>query len=413
MRSISASATVVLLGIVACGETAPRFGGTGTTIFIDPASATIVAGDTLRFFAAVRDASGLPVAAAVQWRSQNTAVVAIDSTGLATAALSGIVLNSTVSATSGGVTKTAAVTVKPCAIDCGTWSLKPGLPTPRTAVAIAGTPDALFVFGGVAVSGGAASSEVTEFVTTLDQWRVRAGTMPDGRAYASAGTIGGFLFVVGGAQNNPYAPTTTLRRFTYATDVWTTRAAMPAARIGAIGGAPSGAIAVGVNGILYVVGGASAVVDAYDPSTNTWSSRAPMPSPALITAGAELNGLLYTMTRDVSSTATTSVQVYDPATNVWTAKGLFPGKGTLVFAATVNGVLYAVTSNPVQNGGALAAIYAYNPTADRWTAKEPAPDAGLGSGQILVGGAATRGALHVLYARIGTTPASVLLTFTP
>jgi hypothetical protein len=419
MRRISTSAALLLV-LLACSDTAPRFGGAAATIFVDPESATIVAGDTMRFFAAVRDASGFPTAAPVQWRSENTAVVTIDSTGLATAALSGIVLNSSITATSGSAAKSAAITVEPCGTACGAWVSHAGMAAPRRELAVAGDANVLYAAGGTSNPSASADGgpQVDQLTVATGAW-TSVTPMPDGRRAAAAVVVGGQLYVLGGSMLVPAPSTTTVRRFNPASNTWVDRAPMPTARIGIVNGdAPSGTIAVASGGIIYVLGGASAAVDAYDPQTNTWATRTPMPTFGRFTAAADVNGVLYAITRDVVSTAQTNVQSYDPATNVWSLKNRFTGTGNPVFAATVSGVLYLVTTNPILGGGSREAIYAYHPATDRWTPKSPAPDPGLGTSlpagtSVSVGGAASSSALHIVYSRVGASPASVVLSFTP
>ena len=81
-----------------------------TTVTISPATAALNAlGATVKLTAEVRDQNGQTMAGAtVIWESSSTAVVAVDGSGLATAVDNG---TATISATAGGVSGTAAVTV--------------------------------------------------------------------------------------------------------------------------------------------------------------------------------------------------------------------------------------------------------------------------------------------------------------
>ena len=99
--------------ISACGdgavEPAPPRAPVATTVAVNPASATSAVGETVRFTAEVRDRNGQVMAgAAVAWSSSDASVAAVDASGLVTAAATGI---TTITATSGSASGTAAVTV--------------------------------------------------------------------------------------------------------------------------------------------------------------------------------------------------------------------------------------------------------------------------------------------------------------
>ncbi|MCZ7400949.1 MAG: Ig-like domain-containing protein [Candidatus Methanoperedens sp.] len=79
-----------------------------TSITVSPASASVVVGNTQTFTASPRDQFGNPINATVTWSSSNTGVGTITSTGVFTAIAAG---TTTITATSGGVSGTATVTV--------------------------------------------------------------------------------------------------------------------------------------------------------------------------------------------------------------------------------------------------------------------------------------------------------------
>ena len=80
-----------------------------SAVAVAPGAEALVAGDTLRLTATATDANGHPVAGAeFSWASSDSAVAAVDSTGLVTAAGAG---ETTVTATSGTVSASTSVTV--------------------------------------------------------------------------------------------------------------------------------------------------------------------------------------------------------------------------------------------------------------------------------------------------------------
>ncbi len=145
--------------------------------------------------------------------------------------------------------------------------------------------------------------------------------------------------------------------------------------------------AVGVvNGILYAVGGATLsgrdyldTVEAYDPITNRWTAKARMPTPREGLAVGVVNGILYALggiSAPVGGRILDTVEAYDPRTDTWTVKApMLTHRGGLG-VGVVNGILYAVggTGSP---GGEfsipLRTVEAYDPTANKWTARTPMP----------------------------------------
>jgi hypothetical protein len=110
---IRLSLVVTASGIVgACGDSASEpIGVVGVVAAIDvtPAGATLVLGQTERFRVLATDAQGSPVTGATYtWTSSNASVVTVDGLGVVTAIGEG---SASVTATAGGVSGAAAVTV--------------------------------------------------------------------------------------------------------------------------------------------------------------------------------------------------------------------------------------------------------------------------------------------------------------
>ena len=108
--------TGIVLLVLSCGDGAvepppPPPAPVATTVTVNPGSAALGAlGETARFTAEVRDQNGQVMAgAAVAWASSDAAVATVDASGVVTAAANG---SATITATSGSVSGTAAVTVE-------------------------------------------------------------------------------------------------------------------------------------------------------------------------------------------------------------------------------------------------------------------------------------------------------------
>lgn len=111
MRLHRIIAAGVSVSLAACGGSEPAAPVAVASVTLSPPSASLVAGSTQAFAATARGASGEALSGrAVTWASGNSEVATIDGSGLLTAIAPGA---STVTATSGGKSGTAIVTVLP------------------------------------------------------------------------------------------------------------------------------------------------------------------------------------------------------------------------------------------------------------------------------------------------------------
>jgi hypothetical protein len=106
-------ATCAALGVVACGSSnnSPTGGGPqAASITVTPPTMTLVAGDSVALSATVKDAQGNTISnPTIAWSASDTNAVAVSATGVVSTLLASI---DTITATSGGVSGTAVVTVQ-------------------------------------------------------------------------------------------------------------------------------------------------------------------------------------------------------------------------------------------------------------------------------------------------------------
>lgn len=104
-------AACAALGAAACSSNSTTGGGPQpTTVTVSPPTATLVAGDSVALAAAVKDAQGNPInKATVTWTTSDTNAVSVSSSGLVNTFLAS---TDTITATAGGVSGTAMVTVQ-------------------------------------------------------------------------------------------------------------------------------------------------------------------------------------------------------------------------------------------------------------------------------------------------------------
>lgn len=109
-RGVVAACTA--LGIVACGSNSPTGGGPhAATVTVSPPTASVVAGDSVALTATVKDAQGNPISnPTITWSASDTNAVGVSASGVVSTLLAA---TDTITATSGGVSGTAVVTVQP------------------------------------------------------------------------------------------------------------------------------------------------------------------------------------------------------------------------------------------------------------------------------------------------------------
>jgi N-acetylneuraminic acid mutarotase len=128
-----------------------------------------------------------------------------------------------------------------------------------------------------------------------------------------------------------------------------------------------------------IAGTTSASSFVYDPSTGAWSPVADMPVPVWAAAAGFIDGKVVIAGGFTDTGTTSAVQIYDPATNRWTFGPDMPQARAAGAAAVFDGKLFVV-------GGRLctwiagcpqvpwsSSVYAYDPTASRWSAPAAYP----------------------------------------
>jgi hypothetical protein len=311
-RSVSGVLAGVVL--VACLDThAPKV----IQIEVQPSSAALGENESLVFSATVRSDGQIVPDAKVVWSIDNADLASIDSNGRATVGSVSVEGSAAVVATYAGLQGKAALSVKGCVTECGTWTVvNESVPYWRNSGS-AVIDGILYVAGGVSSAKFSVGEQATlRACNPATGLAIEKAPMPSARTEAGVGVIDGKLYVVGGFDAN-YVLTSGMAVYDPATDVWTTLAPMPTRR--------SAPVAV-LNGLLYVVGGFS--------STGQ---------------GGCCAGL------------TTTVEAYDPKTNTWTTRTALPAVGT-GFPIVLDGVIYYF-------GGANGDTYTYDPRADSWSTR--------------------------------------------
>ncbi len=140
-----------------------------------------------------------------------------------------------------------------------------------------------------------------------------------------------------------------------------------------------------VNGIIYTIGGwaDNLVLDtvfAFDPISNDWTTRTPMPTPRGQAAAAVVNGKIYVIggSLDADFTAANTVEIYDPATDSWETGTDMPAARWSPAAAAVDGKIYVIgggTGDALGEWSVYSGVQVYDPTSDSWDTAADMPTA--------------------------------------
>ncbi|XP_040282394.1 kelch-like protein 35 [Bufo bufo] len=141
-----------------------------------------------------------------------------------------------------------------------------------------------------------------------------------------------------------------------------------------------------LHGEIYAVGGFDGVkrlssVERYNSFTNAWSPVSPMLE-AVSSAAAAVCCMnrLYVIGGAVEDSGNTDkVQCYDPEAEAWTYKTPAPFSQRCINAVELDGLVYVV-------GGLLSTIFSYNPETDVWSEVASLPGALESCGVAVCGG---------------------------
>jgi len=197
------------------------------------------------------------------------------------------------------------------------WALLAEMPNPRGETAAAVIGSRLYVLGGLAGVAAQASTDVSVYDVTTNEWST-GPALPESRHHAAATADDVAVYITGGASSVvDWTPTDTMWVLRAGADTWQAVAPMPDARLGHR--------MVVLAGILYVVGGigdrASGVAPgttlAYDPAADAWSERAPLALNRDHLAVVVVEGRIWALGGRAGGGNHALVDIYDPAADAW------------------------------------------------------------------------------------------------
>ncbi len=240
----------------------------------------------------------------------------------------------------------------------GRWERGPDLPIGvdhAMAAASEGlqssAPQGVFVFGGY-LANGSATARSFRFDGASGRWEEIA-SMPAPRAAGAAVALGSSIFIVGGAAGgNLMAPT---YEYNVIARQWRTVAALPTPR--------DHLAAASLGGRVCAVGGRRlslslnlGAFECYDARADTWARMPDMPTPRGGLGAASYGNSLYVVGGEQPSGTFREVEVFDLRTNAWTRGPDLPTARHGLGVVVVPGAKEAVSGSPVFTSARLLVI---------------------------------------------------------
>jgi N-acetylneuraminic acid mutarotase len=275
------------------------------------------------------------------------------------------------------------------------WTKAADMPTPRTEVSATSLGDVIYVIGGFDAYGH--PTDIVEIYSVMNNtWkRTAAAPLPNPLHHTAATSFNGKVYVVGGFLDSQWTPSNRLFIYDPLKNQWHEGKPMPT---------PRGALTANfVNGTLYAVGGQSssssssslgilATNEAYDVVYDRWTTKASMPTARHHAASAVVNGKLYVIAGRVAGISPTvnvnANEMYDPEKNKWILLEPMPSKRSGIVAATAKKFTFDTISIYVFGGEEPSKTFNNNERYDiktnKWTTEVPMPTSrhGLGAASV-------------------------------
>ncbi|MDC0714180.1 kelch repeat-containing protein [Stigmatella sp. ncwal1] len=338
---------------------------------VSPSIASVSVGITQQFTAqgSYSDGSTVDVTSSATWTTSDTAIATVSSTGLGTGVAAGGPV--TITATLGGVSGTAQLTITPPPPVLTSIKL-----TPTTASVLSGSTQQF-------TAQGSYSDGTTVDVTTRATWTT---------SNSAIATVSSTGLGTGVAVGGPVTITATLGGVSGTAQLsvtgWTSAGAMSMSRYNHTATRLD-------SGRVIIAGGRNGTttlssVELYDPATNSWSLVSAMSKGRFAHAAVLLSSGYVFVTGGVG--ALTSAEMYDPESNSWFLVSPMSGSRyghtlTLLSSGQV------LVTGGIDGNNAVATVEVFEPLANIWvqhsvmsTARFNHTATLLPSGKVLVSG---------------------------
>ncbi|KNY29731.1 Kelch repeat-containing protein [Pseudobacteroides cellulosolvens] len=259
--------------------------------------------------------------------------------------------------------------------DEGKWAKKADMNYQKSFFASAALNGKIYTFGGFGGQNYEFKDldKVEEYDPSTDKWTL-CPSIPDVRVNAAAAAVNEKIYLCGGSNSHLGASEfyDTLYEYDPIKKVWTTKSKMPERRYMHQ--------AVSLNGYIYVVGGIKAVYNAenefyersmggnvlrYDPVNDKWETLAAMNIPRNNHCVGVANGKIYALggqDERNEDNILDSIEEYDPSANKWTIKNPMPDKELQFGTFSLNNKIYVVGSKSEN-------LREYDPATETWVRK--------------------------------------------
>lgn len=208
------------------------------------------------------------------------------------------------------------------------WFELPGLPTPRTGLAVVNYENQIYAIGGKDANG--ISSVVERYDPQADSW-VKLAPKPTPVTDISAAAIGGLIYVPGGKLSS---------------------------------------------------GSSTNITEIFDPRTNRWMTGSTLPKPVSGYALAVYEGQMFLFGGWDGGKVVSDAYVYDPQDETWTPLPSMPTARSYAGAVTVGAKIYVIGGWDGQNALNVNEVYLPMSTqaTSRWIEAKPLPSGRFGMG---------------------------------
>lgn len=243
----------------------------------------------------------------------------------------------------------------------GEWGRKADLPAAHSEFAIAELAGNIYVISGYEI-GGVAAGAVLVYDSATDRW-APGPPLPQPAHHLTAAAVGGTVYAIGGQALAGGGFLDNVWGIDPVQGTWVAKAPLPRAR--------GGGVAVALDGKIYVAGGRPPHghdFAVYDPASDNWTVLADMPSQRNHIAGAAIGAKIWVaggrLGPGFRSAASAALEAYDPATDAWTAAAPLPRPRSGVNGIAARGCFHVWGGEG--GDGMFPDHTVYDPRNDRW-----------------------------------------------
>jgi len=232
------------------------------------------------------------------------------------------------------------------------WKTKTNLPKPMRGTAISCNNKIYFMEADKDISG------VYEYSPVSDDWVKKTEMITQGWNLNLA-EVNGTIYAIGG---DPFRDRN--ESFDPLKNEWKKHSPMPTPR--------QHSHCCTVDGNIYVMGGITSRTEktdkseVYYPETDQWETLSPLPVPTENPVLCSIGSNIYALCGD-------TLRIYNTKTDTWTTGENCPESISVMFGSVVYENKFYLLGGQGKNEKALATVYVYDTSADKWYQSTPLP----------------------------------------